>query len=72
MRINLLEYRCAICLVVRYWHLYLVSVLQQDFVKITLDDDRLTAHSNKTLLLLKVKYLFYQMAISNKHVSKLI
>jgi len=46
--------------------------LKQDFVKITLDDDRLTAHSSKTLLLLKVKYLFYQMAISNKHVSKLI
>ena len=28
--------------------------------------DWLTAHSSKTFLLLKIKYLFYQMAISNK------
>jgi len=34
--------------------------------------DLLTAHSSKTCLLLKVKYLFYQMAISNKYVSTLI
>jgi len=34
--------------------------------------DWLTAHSSKSFLLLKVKYLFYQMAISNKDVLKLI
>jgi len=27
----------------------------------------LTAHSSKTFLLLKVKYMLYQMAISNKY-----
>ena len=35
-------------------------------------DHHRIVYSSKTFLLLKVKYLFYQMAISNKDVSQLI